>query len=159
MSLANVYGADRVSVLDGWQHPEQQPRKPKTVMLYGREWSAADAAYARELAADDSIPTADLARLWATNRPSVRSESVKSEPECKAEPLPKCKAEPAPTLHPDAGPVVEPFTGPNDFERWLAASGLSVAKAAERFGVSRPTIYAWRQKGAPAEVMARLSAC
>jgi hypothetical protein len=46
------------------------------IRLYGREWSAEDAAYAQELAADTSIPTMELVRLWAENRPSVRAARV-----------------------------------------------------------------------------------
>jgi hypothetical protein len=64
---------DGLSLVGEWVHPSQrEARAPKTAVLYGREWSAADAAYAEVLASDESIPTADLERLWATNRPSVR---------------------------------------------------------------------------------------
>jgi transposase-like protein len=46
----------------------------------------------------------------------------------------------------------------NAFAIWLAASGLSLRQAGERLGVSRETVRAWRQKGAPAYVMDKLKA-
>jgi hypothetical protein len=51
--------------------PERKP--PTTEVLYGREWSAEDAAYARELQEDKSLSAVDITRLWAESRPSVRA--------------------------------------------------------------------------------------
>jgi hypothetical protein len=68
-----MIASDGLSLVGNWVHPSQRAAQvPKTAVLYGREWSAADAAYAEALAADESIPTADLVRLWAEERPSVR---------------------------------------------------------------------------------------
>lgn len=79
------------------------------------------------------------------------SETVKAAVKCKA-------PEPVEPLHSALPVVVEPFTGPNAFEAWFLASGLSKCEAARKLGISRPTFYAYRQKGAPADVMQRLAA-
>jgi hypothetical protein len=63
-------------------------RKPAdTEVLYGREWSAEDAAYARQLREDKSLSAVDITRLWAENRPSVRRDSVTKTPEMNGSPV------------------------------------------------------------------------
>jgi predicted DNA-binding protein (UPF0251 family) len=100
----------------------------------------------------------EYAERWARY---CREAGIKGgwvEPE-GVKPSVKCKAlEPVTPLHSDEPVVVEPFAGPNAFEAWFLASGLSKAEAARRLGISRPTFYAYRQKGAPADVMAALAA-
>lgn len=141
-SLANAYGADKTSVLNGWVHPAERPAQPpRTEVLYGREWSAADAAYARELMENEGLTAADLARLWATERPSVRATLSTSEP------LSTSPQVDSPSLAP-----VEV----NAFERWLVGSGLTLRQVADRFGVSRQAVHKWKAKGAPPEVMSKL---
>jgi hypothetical protein len=57
---------------------ERKP--PTTEVLYGREWSAEDAAYARQLQEDKSLSAVDITRLWAENRPSVRAARATENP-------------------------------------------------------------------------------
>jgi len=121
--------ANASSVLDGWVHPADR-EKPE----YAERW----ARHCRE---------AGVRGGWIS---SDGPETVKPAVKCKAEPLPV-------PLQSEPPVVVEPFTGPNAFEAWFLASGLSKSEAARKLGISRPTFYAYRQKGAPAEVMAQLA--
>jgi hypothetical protein len=65
--------------------------------------------------------------------------------------------EPVPDTTPARPSVKREVRDPLAFERWFKASGLTLVAAAAKLGVSRPTIYAWRQKGAPDAVMAKLT--
>src|SRR4029077_418721 len=114
--------------------------------LYGKWWSAEDAAYAKELELDTSLRAPDLERLWRTNRPSVR-EKVVSHP--VTEPMSHPAENVSSWPQPDPVRVTPETTG---FAAWLAgfiAKGGSVQKAAERFNVERRTIHRWKLQGCP----------
>jgi hypothetical protein len=143
--------SDGTSILDGWVHPSQRKaEKPKEVFLYGRWWSAEDAAYAAELQADTSLRAPDLERLWRTRRPSVRSAREREQAELSREQ----EREQAPEPELEREHAVPADT---DFARWLAGSGLTIRAVADKLGVSVGLVHKWKARGAPADVMARLA--
>lgn len=43
------------------------------------------------------------------------------------------------------------------FAEWMALEELTYRQAAERLGVSRPTIYNWKTKGAPERILEQIN--
>lgn len=92
------------------------PRPPGTSVLYGVEWPAEDAAYARALAADTSIPTTELVRLWAEERPSVRAkraQQTQPSPEERDAHWAKVDAVNGSPVKEIGGPATKPETKPS----------------------------------------------
>lgn len=54
-------------------------------------------------------------------------------------------------------PALPARTAQMPFWEWMMAEGLTYRQAAERFRVSRQTIYNWKTKGAPEHILRQIN--